>query len=138
MRKLIASALLAAASLASTASPALADSPVVPGTIWLDGVQVRTLLPPSAFPNEGRDGFYRVPGTGGVAAVGPGTGDYHGGAWKVFDVTWSVAPYPLTSAGGALPAAAARPAGIPRKARAGFLLPLHPSPPRAPGACGGA
>src|SRR3989442_9703222 len=104
MHKLIASALLAAASLTSTASPALADSPVDRGTIWLDGVQVRTLLPPSAFPNEGRDGFYRVPGTGGVAAVGPGTGDYHGGAWKVFDVTWSVAPYPLTSAVGGLPA----------------------------------
>src|SRR2546426_2534519 len=123
MRKLIASALLAVATLASTASPALADSPVVRSTIWLDGVQVRTLLPPSAFPNEGRDGFYRVPGTRGVAAVGPGSGDYHGGAWKVFDVTWSVARYPLTSAGGGPPAPARRPGALPRQASAGVRLP---------------
>src|SRR2546426_2696763 len=132
MHKLIASALLAAASLTSTASPALADSPVDRGTIWLDGVQVRTLLPPSAFPNEGRDGFYRVPGTGGVAAVGPGSGDYHGGAWKVFDVTWSVAPYPLTSAGGGPPAPAAREATITRGASAGVPCAIPPQSARAP------
>src|SRR3989442_14042463 len=125
MHKLIASALLAAASLTSTASPALADSPVDRGTIWLDGVQVRTLLPPSAFPNEGRDGFYRVPGTGGVAAVGPGSGDYHGGAWKVFDVTWSVAPYPLTSAGAGPPGAAPGPGALTKEARPGFRCPVH-------------
>src|SRR2546425_9786094 len=108
MRRLIAAALLAVATLTGTASPALAENPVHFGTIWLNGAQVRTLLPPSAFPNAGTDSFYRVPGTGGVAAVGPGAGDYHGGAWKVFDVTWSVAPYPLTSAGGVLPGAGAR------------------------------
>src|SRR2546422_6564678 len=127
MHKLIASALLAAASLTSTASPALADSPVDRGTIWLDGVQVRTLLPPSAFPNEGRDGFYRVPGTGGVAAVGPGSGDYHGGAWKVFDVTWSVAPYPLTSAGASRPRPAAGRGAPPRVAGAGGRWPRPPA-----------
>jgi hypothetical protein len=126
MRKLFASALLAAATLASTASPALADSPVGRGTIWLDGVQVRTLVTPSAFPNEGRDDFYRVPGTGGVAAVGPGTGDYHGGAWKVFDVTWNVAPYPLTSAGAVLGAAAAGKVTTTRNASADFRCPIQP------------
>src|SRR3989442_13619295 len=129
MHKLIASALLAAASLTSTASPALADSPVDRGTIWLDGVQVRTLLPPSAFPNEGRDGFYRVPGTGGVAAVGPGTGDYHGGAWMVFDVTWTVAPYPLTSAGAGPPRAAAPQVGRTGSRGAGVPWPVPPHRP---------
>jgi len=126
MRKLIAGVLLAAATLASTASPALADSPVERGMIWLDGVQVRTLLPPSAFPNEGRDAFYRVPGTGGVAAVGPGAGDYHGGAWMVFDVTWNVAPYPLTSAAAVLAAASAGKVDVTRNASADFRCPIQP------------
>ena len=32
---------------------------------------VRTILPPAASPKDGTDQFYMVPGTGGVAAVGP-------------------------------------------------------------------
>ena len=126
MRKLIATAVLAATALASTASPALADSPVIFTTIWLDGVQVRTLLPPSAFPQEGRDPFYRVPGTGGVAAVGPGTGDYHGGAWQVFDVTWRSAQRPLTSASAVLAAARAGDITITRNAAFDFRCPIQP------------
>ncbi|HEV8469338.1 MAG TPA: hypothetical protein VGR46_06990 [Candidatus Limnocylindria bacterium] len=126
MRRLIAGALLAATALAVTASPALAENPVDFGTIWLDGAQVRTLLPPSAFPNAGTDPFYRVPGTGGVAAVGPGTGDYHGGAWKVFDVTWNAPQRPLTSAGAVLAAAASGEITIVRNAGADFRCPIQP------------
>ena len=126
MRKLIAASVLALIALASTAAPALADSSVGRGTLWLDGVQVRTLVPPSAFPNEGRDPIYRVPGTGGVAAVGPGTGDYHGGDWKVYDVTWNVAMRPLTSAAAVLAAAAAGDITITRNAAADFRCPIQP------------
>jgi len=112
--------------LAVAPSPAAAASPVGRGTIWLDGAQVRTLLVPAALPGGGVDDFYRVPGTGGVAAVGPGTGDYHGGAWKVFDVTWHVPSYPLTSAGAVLAAAATLDITITRNAGADFRCPIQP------------
>ncbi|HEV8535945.1 MAG TPA: hypothetical protein VGR87_09555 [Candidatus Limnocylindria bacterium] len=125
MRRLIAGAVLAAATLVGTASHADA-TPVEFGTIWLDDTLVRTLLPPSAQPRAGTDDFYRVPGTGGVAAVGPGTGDYHGGSWKVFDVTWNGAPRPLTSAAAVLAAAAAGEVTIARNAAADFRCPIQP------------
>lgn len=38
-----------------------------------------------------------VPGTGGVAAVGPGDPSYRGAAWKVFVVSWNTTMRPLTS-----------------------------------------
>src|SRR2546428_3711260 len=126
MRKHAAIALLAIA-LASTSSPAAAN-PVEFGTIWLNGSQVRTLLPPSDLQHPGIDAFYRVPGTGGVAAVGPGTGDYHGGAWQVFDVTWNVTPYPLTSAGAVLAAAAAGKGTLTRNPGAGLPWCFPPEP----------
>jgi hypothetical protein len=126
MRRLIASAVLAALTLAIASSPALAGDPVGRGTIWLDGVQVRTLLVPATLPHGGIDDFYRVPGTGGVAAVGPGTGDYHGGSWRVFDVSWNVSSYPLTSAGAVLAAAAAGKVTITRNADADFRCPIQP------------
>jgi hypothetical protein len=55
--------------------------------IWLDGELVRTILPPAASPMEGTDAFFMVPGTGGVAAVGPGDSGYHGGHWAVYVVS---------------------------------------------------
>src|SRR6266508_3819968 len=96
MRRLLASGTLAIALLVSIAGGALAAEPVKT-TIWLDGTQVRTILPPAASPQEGTDPFYMVPGTGGVAAVGPGDAGYHGGRWQVYLVSWNVAMYPLTS-----------------------------------------
>lgn len=126
MRRLIASAVLAALVIAIASSPALAANPVGRGMIWLDGVQVRTLLVPATVPNGGVDDFYRVPGTGGVASVGPGTGDYHGGSWKVFDVNWNVTAYPLTSAEAVLAAAAAGKVTIARNSDADFRCPIQP------------
>ena len=80
MRRLLASGTLAMVLLISIAGGALAGQPVKT-TIWLDGVQVRTILPPAVSPQDGTDPFYMVPGTGGVAAVGPGSAGYHGGHW---------------------------------------------------------
>lgn len=125
MRQLIATAVLTIAMLATAAVPADAANDKF-GTIWLNGVQVRTLVVASPLPHGGVDPFYRVPGTGGVAGVGPGTGDYHGGSWEVHDVSWSVAPYPLTSAGAVLAAAAAGKVTITRNADADFRCPIQP------------
>lgn len=76
--------------------PVLATVPM--GTLYYNGNEVRTLVPPSAMPNEGRDNLYVVPDQLlKVVAVAPGDEDYHGGAWAVNLVIWNVAPYLLTS-----------------------------------------
>lgn len=125
MRRILASGLLASALLASLASGALAGQPVKT-TIWLDGAQVRTILPPAATPQVGTDPFYMVPGTGGVAAVGPGSAGYHGGHWKVYLVSWNVAQYPLTSAAAIATAQTAGDIAITRAANLDFLCPIQP------------
>lgn len=125
MRRIVASGTLALALLASLAGGALGGQPVKT-TIWLDGVQVRTILPPAAAPQEGTDPFYMVPGTGGVAAVGPGSAGYHGGHWQVFLVSWNVDPYPLTSVGAILDAESAGDIDISRAPDLDFLCPIQP------------
>ncbi len=125
MRRILASSALALALVASLAGGALAGQPVNT-TIWLDGVQVRTILPPAASPQDGTDPFYMVPGTGGVAAVGPGSAGYHGGHWQVFLVSWNVAQYPLTSVDAISTAEAAGDITISRAADLDFLCPIQP------------
>lgn len=81
------------------------------GCCYLDGVVVRTVVPPAATPDAGRDNFYAVmggvEGQKGVVAVGPGSAGYHGGDWKFHAVTWNVAPHLLTSEAAVLAAEAA-------------------------------
>lgn len=125
MRRLIAGLGLAAGLLIGQTGGALADSPVVKTTIWLDGAVVRTLLPPAATPQEGTDPFFIVPGTGGVAAMGPGDPGYHGGHWKVYVVSWNVGQYPLTSYAAIMTADAAGDISIARNAAADFLCPIQ-------------
>jgi hypothetical protein len=95
-----------------------------------DGETVRTVVPPSAFPNEGRDPFYAVMGgvSGqlGVAGVAPGDAGYHGGQWAVYVVTWNVAPYLLTSDEAVLAAEAAGDVTVARNPAADFLCPIQP------------
>lgn len=125
MRRILTSSLLAFTLLASAAGAALAGQ-AVQTTIWLDGEQVRTILPPAASPQEGTDPFYMVPGTGGVAAVGPGSSGYHGGHWQVYLVSWNVPQYPLTSVDAILAAEAVGDVNISRAADLDFLCPIQP------------
>jgi hypothetical protein len=111
--------------LGVSASVAVAADQTVKTTIWLDGEMVRTILPPSSTPNDGTDAFFMVPGTGGVAAVGPGDVGYHGGHWAVYVVSWNVAQYPLTSYDAILAAEAAGDVSIARNAAADFLCPIQ-------------
>src|SRR5216117_4118612 len=50
--------------------------------LYYNGTIVRTVVPPAAFPNEGKDNFYKVTNGAtvqlGIAAVAPGSSDYHG------------------------------------------------------------
>lgn len=127
MRRSITSVALALALLLGLAGAATAGQPVKT-MIWLNGEQVRTILPPAASPKEGTDPFYVVPGTGGVAAVGPGDADYHGGHWQVFLVSWNVPMYPggLTSAEAIAAAATLEDITITRASEMDFLCPIQP------------
>jgi hypothetical protein len=63
--------------------------------LFLDGEVYRTNVPPSELgEGEGRDPLFSftngIEGQRSVAAVGPGTGDYHGGQWAVYEVEWLV------------------------------------------------
>ena len=125
MRRSLTSTVLALGLLLGLAGGAFGGQPVKT-TIWLDGEMVRTILPPAASPKDGTDPFYMVPGTGGVAAVGPGDAGYHGGHWKVFLVSWNVAMYPLTSDEAISDAEDAGDITITRASDLDFLCPIQP------------
>ncbi len=89
---------------------------------------VRTVVPPAAFPNEGRDNFYAVAGQTifGVVGVAPGAPGYDGGHWAFHSVTWNVAPHLLTSEAAILAAAAAGDVTVTRQPEKDFLCPIQP------------
>ncbi|MGH3863797.1 hypothetical protein [Actinokineospora sp.] len=99
------------------------------GCCYLDGAVVRTVVPPAATPDAGRDNFYAimggVAGQKGVVAVGPGSSGYHGGDWKFFAVTWNVTPYLLTSESAVLAAAAVGAVTVSRVPENDFLCPIQ-------------
>jgi hypothetical protein len=126
------SLILALAILAMSVTPALADRPpfVFPsGCCYYNGTVVRTVVPPAATPNDGRDNFYAVMGgvadQKGVVAVAPGDTNYHGGDWAFYSVTWNVAPYLLTSEAAVLAAAASGDVTITRVPANDFKCPIQ-------------
>ena len=102
------------------------------GHLYYNGTIVRTVVVPSAFPNEGRDNFYKVTngvsGQLGIAGAAPGSGDYHGGAWKVFVVSFheGATPVLLTSESAVLAAQSAGMVTVTRNAAADFRCPVQP------------
>jgi len=102
------------------------------GSLYYNGTIVRTVVPPAAFPNEGRDNFYKVTngatGQLGIVAVAPGSSDYHGGHWKVLAVNFNsgVTPVLLTSEQAVLSAQNAGMVTVTRSAAADFLCPVQP------------
>ena len=73
------------------------------GMLYLDGDIVRTFVVPAPLPHGGIDPLYMVTNGVeeqiGISAVGPGHGDYHGGRWAIYTVTFNPGetPYLLTS-----------------------------------------
>ena len=102
------------------------------GNLYYNGTVVRTVVPPAAFPNEGRDNFYKVAngatGQLGIVAVAPGSSGYHGGHWKVFTVTFNseITPVLMTSEQAVLSAQNAGMVTVTRNAAADFLCPVQP------------
>jgi hypothetical protein len=130
MRKFLAMAALAGAMVAMLSAPASATA----GKSFLfhDGDVIRTVVPPAAFPNQGRDPFYKVTngvdGQLGITGVAPGDGPYHGGAWAVNAVTFNpgVTPYLLTSDDAVFAAEAAGDVTVTRTPDADFRCPVQP------------
>jgi len=112
-------------------TPAFASTPGF-GNLYYNGTIVRTVVPLAAFPNEGRDNFYKVTngatGQLGIVAVAPGSSNYHGGHWKVFTVTFNseITPVLLTSEQAVLSAQNAGTVTVTRDAAADFLCPVQP------------
>jgi hypothetical protein len=130
---LIAGGLVAGLALLPAAGPAGAAASRAHGSfgnLYLDGQVVRTFGTPVSFPGQGIDPIYTfasgVANQYSVTAVGPGTGDFHGGAWQVYDVTWNVSPYLITSDEQLFAAASAGDVTITRDAAADFRCPVLP------------
>lgn len=126
---------LALALLAASLAPAQAATPpfVFPdGCCYYEGSIVRTVVPPASTTKEGRDNFYGFPGLDpvvhkGVVAVVPGdAGEYHGGHWRFFSVTFNVDPYVLTSEAAVLGAEAAGDVTVTRVPEMDFKCPIQP------------
>lgn len=126
MRKGIAAMAMAVAAVMALAGPAGAQAGK--GFLFLDGDVYGTTVPPSTMPNEGTDPLFSVTNGVedqlGIAGVGPGQTGYHGGAWAVHRVTFTVAPYLLTSDEEVMAAQAAGDVTITRDSSADFRCPV--------------
>ena len=128
MRRLITGLALMSVLMLATVAPTFAGKPGL-GDLYLDGQVVRTIVPPAASPQQGRDAFYAVEGGAegqlGIAAVGPGDRGYHGGQWAFHSVTWNVAPYVLTSEDAVLAAETAGHVTVTRVTAKDFKCPIR-------------
>ena len=120
-------------ALLATILPASASAAPPPrGMLYLDGEIVRTIGLPAAIPNGGVDPLYQV--TNGtqdqlsIAAFGPGSPNFHGGAWAVYTVTFNqgVTPYHLVSDEGVFAAEASGDVTVVRTPDADFRCPVLP------------
>lgn len=124
---------LAISVAAAVLAPAQAARPgfVFPGgCCFYEGETVRTVVPPAATPQEGRDNFYGIAGGAAgqkaVVAVAPGDTKYHGGQWAFHGVSFNVTPYLLTSEAAILTAEAAGDVTVTRAPAKDFLCPIQP------------
>lgn len=125
-------ALVLATGLLATAAAATAARPgfVFPqGCCYYEGEVVRTVVPPAAFPSEGTDPFYAitngVSGQKAVVGLAPGDVGFRGGHWAFHAVTFTVAPYLLTSEAAIEAAAVAGDVTITRVPANDFLCPIQ-------------
>jgi hypothetical protein len=125
-----------AASIALPASSVLAVPPDHSnaggrgfGTLWYDGVQVRTFVPNGKpLNNPGTDPLYAFPDgeQSSITKYAPGDPEYMGGHWQVYLVTWNVAPYLLQSYDALMTAYGADDVSIVREPSADVLCPVMP------------
>jgi hypothetical protein len=126
MRRGIAAAAVALIAVLALTGPASAQAGK--GSLFLDGDTVGTTVVSAPLPNGGTDPFFMVTngvdGQLGIAGVGPGQPGYTGGDWAVHRVTFTVAPYLLTSDEAVATAEAAGDVTVTRDASADFRCPI--------------
>jgi len=111
IKRLFVGSLITGSMIAALNAPVFASDSVGFGHLFFNGSVVGTVVVPADLPNGGIDPFYGVTngaaGQLGIAGVGPGSVDYHGGAWAFNSVTFNpgVTPYLLTSAQAVMAAA---------------------------------
>lgn len=100
------------------------------GMLYLNDETVRTFGVPAHLPHGGTDPLYvvtnGVDGQIGIAGVGPGEQAFSGGDWAVYEVTFTVDPYLLTSDEDVAAAQAAGDVIVERTADADFRCPVLP------------
>jgi hypothetical protein len=112
--------------------PSLAQAAPPAGRLYLDDQLVRTHVVNDNLPNGGIDPLYMVTnGVSGQVSVvryGPGSPNYHGGAWAVNLLTFNsgVTPYLLTSAAAVDAAEAAGDVTITRVPSMDNRCPINP------------
>jgi hypothetical protein len=111
--------------------PAAANAaPRTFGQLYHDGEVLRTFGLPAAVPHGGRDPLFVF--TNGVdeqlsvTQFAPGDRDFHGGSWAVYQVTFTTAPYLITSDEQIRAAAAAGDISITRAPGQDFRCPVLP------------
>jgi hypothetical protein len=126
MRRGIVAVAVAVMAILALAGPAGAKAGK--GFLFLDGEVYGTTVPPSPLPHGGNDPLFSVTngveGQFGIAGVGPGQPGYNGGAWEVYRVTFTVAPYLLTSDEAVMAALAAGDVTVTRDPSADFRCPV--------------
>jgi hypothetical protein len=132
VRRYMLAAMVGMILTAGAATSASAAGGATKGTLFFNGGTIHTVVVPAALPNGGVDPFYKVTngaaGQLGIAAVAPGSGDYHGGAWAVNLVTFKSgkAPYLLTSAQSVLAAQEKGDLTVVRRPDLDFRCPVQP------------
>lgn len=124
----VVTAVLVLAAVATAARPGF----VFPGSCcYYNGEVVRTVVTPSAFPNEGTDPFYAitngVAGQKAVVGLAPGDKGYNGGHWAFHSVTFKLgkAPTLLVSEAAVLAAETAGDVTVTRVPANDFLCPIQ-------------
>ncbi len=123
--RIVGALFLAGAVLLASFAPAVAARPGF-GELYYEGQVVRTVVPPAANPQEGRDNLYAVPDQRAVIGVAPGDPGYHGGHWAFHSVSWNVDPYELTSEAAVMAAEMADDITITRIPANDFKCPVQP------------
>jgi hypothetical protein len=100
------------------------------GQLYHDGEVLRTFGVPAAVPHGGRDPLFvftnGVDGQLSVTQFAPGDPGYHGGAWAVYQVTFTGKAYLITSDEAIQAAAAAGDITLTRAANQDFRCPVLP------------
>jgi hypothetical protein len=129
-RTAVAKSLLVLAMALALTSAVSSAAPKIFMHLYIDGEVFRTFGVPARTPHGGNDPLFTftegADGQLSISQFGPGDREFSGGSWAVYDVTWKVEPYLLTSYEELIDAAMAGDVTITRDAASDFRCPVLP------------